>query len=361
MREIVINGRFMTRRMTGVDRFAYEILNAIDELVEISDQSVKGLKFKIVVPRNSQIEQRFRHVVIEEFGVFKGQLWEQLDLPFAVGKVSLLLSLCNTGPVFCRKHVVVIHDAATVRVASSYSHLFRLWYRILIPLLGRFSQRVLTVSAFSKQDISSAFGIPCSKIGVVSEGGEHILRAPKDETAIQRFGLVKGRYVLAVSSMAAHKNFKLLIEALAKIDSPTFDIAVVGGANLKIFGSDDLVDFTHINKLGYVNDSDLRSLYEAAMCFVFPSLYEGFGLPPLEAMNCGCPVLASNAASMPEVCGEAALYFNPHSANELAQLLLKVATNDNCCANLEAKGYVRAAQFSWHNAARQVVAECVCN
>lgn len=344
--------------MTGVDRFAYEILAAIDELIEISDSSAEGIKFKILVPSKSKIEQRFRHILIQEFGVFRGHLWEQLDLPRAVGKDDLLLSLCNTGPVFCRKHVVVIHDAATVRVPSSYSRLFRLWYRILIPLLGVFSRRVLTVSEFSKQDISTAFGIPASKIGVVSEGGEHILRDTGDESAIQRFGLVKGQYVLAVSSMAAHKNFKLLLDAVSKIDLPSFDVAIAGGTNLRVFGNNQIAESMYVKRLGYVSDGELRVLYENAMCLVFPSLYEGFGIPPLEAMICGCPVLVSRAASMPEVCGDAALYFDPLDAKQLSDMLMLVSKYQQIRLIHIGLGKKRAEMFSWRTAAHQILAEC---
>lgn len=359
MREIAINGRFLTRRAMGVDRFAYEILAAIDELIEESDSIIEDLEFKIIVPARSRVEIKFRHILIEEYGFFTSQLWEQLDLPRAIGKESILLSLCNTGPIFCRRHVVVIHDAATVRVPTSYSRIFRLWYRILMPLLGMFSSRVLTVSSFSKTDVSSAFGIPISKIDIVSESGEHILRVPRSDSAIQRHRLTKGQYVLAVGSLAAHKNFKLILEAFAKIDSPTFDIAVVGGANLKVFGSAELADSPRLKRLGYVTDSELRALYDDAMCFVFPSFYEGFGLPPLEAMNCGCPVLAARTASIPEVCGDAALYFDSHDADSLHKLLLDISTNATLYDELAKKGRVRAAEFSWLHTARKLIAVCL--
>ena len=345
--------------MTGVDRFAHETLTAIDELIKNDDPSLEGVRFKVLVPPNAALGQRFTHVPIEEYGSFRGQLWEQLDLPRAAGKGDLLLSLCNTGPVFCHRHVVVIHDAATIRVPASYSRAFRLWYRVLMPLLGLFAKRVLTVSEFSRKDIASAFGIPAKKISVVTEGGEHILRVQADDSVVQRFGLVAGRYALAVGSMAVHKNFRFLLDAFSKIASPSFELAVVGGANNKIFGAVDLDEAGCVKRLGYVSDGELRALYENAMCFVFPSVYEGFGIPPLEAMVCGCPVLASNAASIPEVCGEAALYFDPREAWELSDLLGKISSDKSTRASLIKKGRDRGDQFSWVNTARQVVFECL--
>lgn len=357
IRQIIINGRFLTRKMTGVDRFAHETLTALDKLIEGADSSLEGVRFKVLVPPKAGLGQRFSHIPIEEFGSFGGQLWEQLDLPRAIGKEDLLLSLCNTGPVFCYRHVIVIHDAATIRVPASYSLAFRLWYRVLMPLLGMFARRVLTVSEFSRKDIASAFGIPDKKIGVVTEGGEHILRVRADDSVIQRFGLPTGRYVLAVGSMAVHKNYQLLLDAFSRIASPSFEVAVVGGGDLKIFGAADLLEPTNLKRLGYVSDGELRALYENAMCFVFPSLHEGFGIPPVEAMVCGCPVLASNAASIPEVCGDAALYFNPRRSDELSALLQQISSDYSMRVNLVAKGRDRANQYSWQRAARQVIGE----
>jgi glycosyltransferase involved in cell wall biosynthesis len=245
-----------------------------------------------------------------------------------------------------------------VKMPMAFSRAFRLWYRVLVPLLGKVSRTVLTVSEFSRQEIASAFGVPRDKISVVVEGGEHILRIPADTTAIQRFGLSGRPYILAVSSMAAHKNFQLVLDAISCLGNPPFDVAIAGGANPRVFGVSGMVDCERVKWLGYVSDAELRALYESAICFVFPSLYEGFGIPPLEAMNCGCPVLASLAASIPEVCGDAALYFDPHDADELATLLLRVANDSALCAELVMKGHERAAQFSWEMAARQIVAAC---
>jgi glycosyltransferase involved in cell wall biosynthesis len=353
---ITINGRFFSRRPTGVDRFAYEVLSSINILIGDDDPAVRGLSFKIMLPPGVTPEQKFLYIPTENVGWSYGQMWEQWDLPRAVPQESLLLSLCNTGPVLLGRQVVVIHDAATVKMPMAFSRMFRLWYRVLLPLLGRISRKVLTVSEFSKEEIVSAFGVLRDKVSVVVEGGEHILRSPADTTAIQRFGLSSRPYVLAVSSMAAHKNFQLVLDAISHLKDPPFDVAIAGGANSRVFGIASMMDSERVKWLGYVSDAELRSLYESAMCFVFPSLYEGFGIPPLEAMNCGCPVLASRAASIPEVCGDAALYFDPHNAGELATLLLRMANDSALRAELAIKGHTRAAQFSWEMAARQILA-----
>lgn len=355
-KNIVINGRFLGRRMTGVDRFAYEVIASINGFIAGNDPDVQGLNFKIVLPPEVKPEREFSHIPMETVGSRQGQLWEQWDLPGAVPSDSLLLNLCNTGPVLLRRQVVVIHDATPVRMPMTFSRAFRLWYRILMPLLGRVSRKVLTISKFSMDEIVSAYSVPRNKVSVVVEGGEHILRSSPDKSAIERFGLSNRPYVLAVSSMAAHKNFRQVLEAIARLGNPPFDVAIAGGANSRVFGVSGMIDCESIKWLGYVSDSELRALYESAMCFVFPSLYEGFGIPPLEAMNCGCPVLASRAASIPEVCGDAALYFDPYNADELADLMMRMANDPVLRAELTEKGSARSEQFSWDRSARQVLA-----
>jgi glycosyltransferase involved in cell wall biosynthesis len=356
---IIINGRFFSRRATGVDRFAYEIISSIDELIDTNDPSVKGLDFKIMLPPGIKPDRTFLHIPMETVGTLNGQLWEQCDLPRALPQNSVLLNLCNTGPIVTRSQIVVIHDAAIAKIPAAFSLPFRLWYRILLPILGRVARKVLTVSEFSKKEIVPIFKIPQDKVSVVIEGGEHILRVQPEYAALKNFGLSDRPYILAVSSMATHKNFRLVLDAVSKIENPPFDIAIAGGANSRVFGDSGIVAGDNLKWLGYVSDSELRALYESALCFVFPSLYEGFGIPPLEAMHCGCPVLASRSASIPEVCGNATLYFDAENADELADLLGRISNDPALRTELKIKGHERATLFSWKKAALQVLASLV--
>ncbi len=355
---ISINGRFLGRRATGVDRFALEVIRAIDILMTERCPEVAGMNIELLIPHGVKSVPPFSSMTVRAVGSFGGQLWEQVDLPRASARGTLVLSLCNTAPVYWRNQAVVIHDAATAAIPQAFSRGFRWWYRLLMPMLGWVSRSVLTVSDFSRSELVERFKIAENKIRVVMEGGEHILRVPSDVSAIDRFGLAERPFVLAVSSMAAHKNFQLVLDAIAKLDDPPFDIAIAGGANSRVFGTAGLVHSDRIKWLGYVSDEELRALYEGAMCFVFPSLYEGFGIPPLEAMTCGCPVLAARAASIPEVCGNAAVYFDPRDAGELAAQLMRVASDADLRAELVNRGRAQAAKFSWETAARQVLAAC---
>lgn len=358
MSKISINGRFLGRRLTGVDRFALEVVRALDEQLYAQEQGLAGLQVRLLLPPGCPLPPPFKAITIEHVGRRSGQLWEQWDLPQALAADELLLSLCNTAPLLRRKQVVVIHDAATEAVPQAFSFVFRLWYRLLMPLLGKRALRVATVSEFSRAELQRAYGIAAQKIDVVIEGGEHILRKAAGSAALERFALSERPYLLAVSSMAAHKNFRLVLDALALMPNPPFDVAIAGGANAKVFGNADRVDDKRIHWLGYVSDDELAALYQQAWAFVFPSIYEGFGIPPLEAMQWGCPVVAARAASIPEVCGDAALYFDPRSAADLVQQLQRLVSDDPLRQQLGAAGRVRASQFSWQQAARQVVAVC---
>lgn len=358
MRNFAINGRFLARRLTGVDRFAIEVTKAIDSLLDTDPDYKNFGRFRIVAPRDCYVESAYKNIDVVCCGVSRGQLWEQVELPLLIRSDEHLLNLCNSGPIFLKKQIVAIHDAATVSVPNAFSAGFKLWYSFLMPRLGRQARRVLTVSQFSKGEILREFGVPCTKVAVVSEGGEHISRVSPSSDALDKFRLTGKPFILAVSSMAEHKNFRLVLEAISRIPDPPFDVAIAGGANARVFGNSGFLESDSVRLLGYVSDSELRALYENALAFVFPSIYEGFGIPPLEAMVCGCPVLASTAASIPEVCGDAALYFDPRSSEELAALMLKIASDETLRMELRDRGYRRSQQFSWDLGARQVLKVC---
>ena len=356
---IAINGRFLLRRQTGVDRFAGELCAALDQLLDAGDEMLDGVSLRLLLPHGEEPARDFAHIPMQRIGIGSGHLWEQFALARALAPGELLASLCNTSPLAVTKQLVVIHDAATAAVPEAFSLAFRALYRSMMPLLGRRARRVLTVSQFSHQELVSRFAIPEDRLSVVSEGGEHILRANADPSVLARHGLGRRPFVLAVSSMASHKNFGQVLAALQALGGDAgFDVAIAGGANPRVFGEFAMQAGGQVHWLGYVSDGELRALYQSAMCFVFPSKYEGFGIPPLEAMHCGCPVLAARAASIPEVCGDAALYFDPFSVADLSSALQRIAVDEPLRARLKAAGLQRCRAFSWESGARQLLAEC---
>jgi glycosyltransferase involved in cell wall biosynthesis len=184
------------------------------------------------------------------------------------------------------------------------------------------------------------------------EGGEHILREPADPGALSRHGLTAGQYALAVGTRAAHKNLDTLGDAAALLAARGLTLAAVGAVNPVVFrpAAADVKGAGAI-VLGRVSDAELRALYEGALCLIFPSRYEGFGLPPLEAMACGCPVVTSRAGALPEVCGDAALYFDAADPRSLTEALQRLLDEAGLAAEMRQRGLARADEFSWRRAA----------
>jgi len=344
----LVNGRFLGRPVTGVERFARESLRALDQAIP---HLMPRAELLVAVPPGEVTPLRLQHGRTIQIGRRQGHAWEQMEL--ARFRPDLpLLNLCNTAPVRRRGQMVVIHDAAVFSLPQAYHWRFRLAYRVLHHLLAFSAARILTVSDFSRRELSQHLSLPPERIGVVGGGGDHMLRLQPDDTILDRHGLRARPYLLAVSSNHLGKNFALVARAMLKLKQPGFDVVIAGGLNNNVFSNSEETWPPFIKRVGYVSDEELSSLYRHAAAFVFPSVYEGFGLPPLEAMTLGCPVVSSRAASMPEVCGDAAIYFDPRDADSFVQALdqvMRLERHDR--EDLRARSLARSRQWSWQGAA----------
>lgn len=343
---IVLNGRFLTQTVTGVQRFAREVGS---ELLRLRDDMMIA-----VPPGPVDLGGGFENASVETVGRRGGHLWEQIELPRFLASVGrpLLLSLTSTGPMSYRPQVSTHHDITYVRHPESFALAFRALYRVIVPRLLRSSARVITVSEFSAREIASHYRIPRERLVVVPNAADALFRSRRAEAVAVR-GTVGRPYLLAVSSPNAHKNIDRLIQAFLQLDEGD-DIS------LKIVGSQSS-SFTRrrvddsrgsIEVLGRVDDAELACLYAGARAFVFPSLYEGFGIPPLEAQAAGAPVLAARAASMPEVLGDSARYFDPLSVDSIAQAMSEVLGDAELRDELRRRSLENAARYTWaHSAA----------
>lgn len=347
---IAINGRYLTQGTTGVQRFATEIVAAADALAVAGEWPAA----RVLHPAGAR-DAGLRAFHAEAVGSRTGQAWEQIDLPRALGG-DLLVNLGNTAPVFAgARQAVVIHDAGAFDTPESYSFAFRSWYRILQKRLARGGATILTVSEFSRGRIASALGIDPATIGVLPEGGEHVLRVAADGDVLAKHELETARYALVVGNPAAHKNLSALTAAAAVLGQHGLVLAVAGAADPAVFRTGGGVAAEAARVLGRVSDAELRALYENALCLIFPSRYEGFGLPPLEAMVCGCPVVAAHAGAVPEVCGPAALWFDPDQPATLADALTRLIEEDGLREGMRGAGLLRAREFTWERAARALL------
>ncbi len=349
---LYINGRFLTQRQTGVQRFALEVLTALDATWKAEMDAAPAPV--LLVPKGAKTP-RLERVSIVSVGSLTGHAWEQIELPFA-SRDGFLLNFGATGPLFKRQQLITVHDAAVHVVPEAYSRAFRVWYKALVPLLSRTSAGVMTVSEFSKREVSKFFHVPPRKIRVCPEGKEHIERTTADDTVLERYGLKPGRYFLAVSSLSPHKNFRVITQALAHLVGKGVTVAIAGSTDDSVFHHVPEHETELVKLLGYVSDEALKSLLQNSIALIHPSRYEGFGLAPLEAMTVGCPVIASRAAAIPEVCADAAWYFDPYDARELADLMMRLAGDAAEQERLRSAGLERARSFSWLDASASYVA-----
>lgn len=342
---LYINGRFLSQRLTGVQRFARETLHAMDSLAAEGRIAPIPDRAEVLVPRGTEVPT-LRYFRAREVGVLQGHAWEQLELPWAA-RDGFLVGFGATGPLAKRNQVVTVHDAAIYAVPTAYTRAFRVWYQVAIHCLLRLTPQTVTVSEFSKRELCKYFRVASHRINVTSEGKEHILRLPSDESILLKHDLVPKGYFLAVGSMSAHKNFDIIPRALERLQDLTHPVVIVGGGDDSVFGSSQQSSHSQVKRLGYVSDAELGTLLGHALAYIHPSKYEGFGLPPLEAMALGCPVIAARAAAVPEVTGDAALYFDPDDADELASQLRRLADNPTLVMELSNAGLARSQQFSW--------------
>jgi glycosyltransferase involved in cell wall biosynthesis len=342
-----INGRFLTQRMTGVQRYAHEIVTALDE--RLADDRAAGLALRLIVPPAADAMPSLARIGICRTRFGSGHAWDQFILPFYAR--SGLLSLGNFGPVISPKHIVCIHDVNIFVCPESYSRAFRLTYRGLLPWVGRRARRVATVSRFSA-DMLEKYGV-CrgEKIFIAPNGHEHVLRWDATRARLPLLDRLERPFVLLLGSSAKHKNIDVVLEQARAFDEAGIDVIVAGGASDIFAATGSIADQSNIHHAGYVGDDELAALYENALCLAFPSKTEGFGIPPLEAMTKGCPVISSNAASLVEVGGDAVVYVDPDDGPRWREAIIGLSANEDIRATLAAKGRQRAALFSWKRSA----------
>ncbi|AWN41418.1 glycosyltransferase family 4 protein [Methylobacterium durans] len=353
MPKIVINGRFGTRALTGVDRVAQELSVALDRLV--IEGALPGLDIEVVAPPGNLRHLGLSAIPVRQTGRLTGHAWEQLELPRAC-RGAWLLNLCNTAPLTVRDALVMLHDAQIYQTPDSYSRAFRAAYRVLLPAAARRCRAVTTVSDFSRRELERFSVVPQGKAVVVPNGGDHIDRIEADPTTLDRHGLSPDSYLLAIGSLSPHKNLATILEAQARQTGPLRRLVIAGGANPRIFAAHGLPACPAAQFIGRVSDAELKALYAGAAALLFPSHFEGFGLPPLEAMRSGSPVIASTAAAVREVCGEAVVYADPARADEWVTRIEDIGRDAGLRARLREAGRAQAARFTWRHSALALIA-----
>ncbi|MBH2796494.1 glycosyltransferase family 4 protein [Serratia marcescens] len=347
---IYVNARFLTQEVTGVQRFA--------EMISLSlNNKINNITF--LCPSGVLRESVGKKLNVKLIGNCQGHFWEQVELPLFLKKNGspLLINLGSTGPIFYRNKIVTHHDITYLKYPRSYSVAFLIFYKIVIPFILRTSRHLITVSQFSREEIVNAYNYPKENISVVYNATDESFR-PASTTETPN----DDRYLLSVSSRNFHKNHHGMIGAFKRAlqispENKNIKIKIIG-KTARSFSKQGYAlecNSDNIEFLGRVNDEELINLYQNATAFIFPSFYEGFGIPPLEAQSCGCPVISSNAASMPEVLAESVLYFDPHSLEDMSEKINRIMMDENLRGSLSQKGLKNTRRFSWEKSAEELI------
>ncbi|MDD2753592.1 MAG: glycosyltransferase family 1 protein [Candidatus Portnoybacteria bacterium] len=369
---IGIDARFFGPKAKGLGRYAQKLIEELEKNDDQNDYTVflQRADFKAWQPKN----QRFKKVLADYRWY---SLVEQLFFPFKIyaQKIDLMHFTHFNAPVlYFKPYVVTIHDLILQKFPTAKNSLFgrfkyffkSIGYKIVISLVLARAEKIIAVSQFVKDDIIRSFGAPEEKVRVIYEGVP-ILDNSKGPTADSRGVLekykIKKPYLLYVGNAYPHKNLLRLAEAFKILRNKNYvelELVLVGGEDYfykklkqENCDSDGICFGGGVVFAGFVPDKELEALYQNAKAYVFPSLCEGFGLPPLEAMAYGAPVVSSSATCLPEILGETTHYFDAQNPSDIAQKINEVLTDENLRQKLIAQGFERIKKYSWRKMAEE--------
>lgn len=314
MKKVIINGFLLTgKEIYGVQRYAAELLYELDRIV-------KPGEIEVVVPQNGEREFRFQNIEVTRLKQANPEhkwSWNLFQFSRYVKKHhGISMDLTLTLPLL-NCDIVAIHDCIYERCkqnANTFKKKLGRVYHIAVTLLNTCrAKAVITVSHYSKEDISRFYCVPRRKIVVIGSAWQHFLRIESDDSVLEKLSLMGKPYCFALGSRLYHKNFRWIAEAAGQ--NPQYTFVVSGSSNLGT--SDTALDRNTKNLIyaGYLSDGEVKSLMTHCKAFIQPSLYEGFGIPPMEAMCCGAKCIVSNRTSLPEIYGDSVWYIDPLKYN----------------------------------------------
>lgn len=343
----VVNGRYLTQKATGVHRYAFEICNKLHEM---------GVDFHVAIPQEIHPDYKFSFKTVK-CGSLKTHMWEQISLPRYLKKIGkpLLISFTGCGPLNYSNQIMTIHDVSHERYPQWFSKNYYHFYHFMMPRIGRKAHAVLTVSEFSKKEIVDTLGIDSAKIHVVHSNVPFHNKPSREDILNYQPDTDREKYIIAVSSMDPRKNFVRLVKAFEKIEDKSVKLYIIG-MSFKAFNTPDQQKLISENVYlpGYIADDTLQKMYQNAELSVYPSLYEGFGLPPLESMTYGCPVINSDIPALREVSEDAALYVDPFDVEDITAKINQLLKDESLKQELRLKGLEQIKKYSWEKSAKQV-------
>lgn len=341
MNRFIVNGRFTARLLTGQERVAIELILELDKIV-------KPNQVQLCIPEYAECDLGLANIEVVKFGKTKSHLWEQIDfVRYVLKHKATGLNLTTTAPLL-RPDIIAIHDIS-YKVnprffTTMYGRISSIWHRFFYNSAKMFAKRIITVSTFCKNEISETYKIEPSRIAVLYNGWQHMNSIQSDKSIYDRYNSLNNKdFYFSLGSLAPNKNIQWILKSATM--NPDITFAIAGKANLTAYGSDySDVTCPNVLMLGYVSDGAMKQLMNDCRAFLFPSFYEGFGIPPLEAMSQGAEVVVSDIPPLREIFGDAATYIDP---NTPCKINVK-KTSD------EAKQAV-LGKFSWKDSARKLL------
>ncbi|MES2558578.1 MAG: glycosyltransferase family 1 protein [Bacteroidota bacterium] len=337
-RTVYINARFLTQQITGVQQFAFEICRYLQ---------CGEIEFVLLTPKGCVVPPSLSHLSHKEVGNNRGYVWEQIELPSFLKKqgIPLLLNFCNTAPIWYINQWVTIHDLAFMHHPEWFSKSFFRVYRFLIPRIAKRSKRVFTVSETIRKQLVTLLHVPDTKIELLHNGIHHeLLLEPRGDSASRK------KNILTVSSINPRKNLHTLIQAFSLVGLDGYTLMVVGAKN-EVFGKQSFATLPNVTFTGYVSNKELAGLYREASLFVSLSYDEGFGIPVLEALYCGCPVLLSDIDVYRECFGDVAEFTSPFDVQQAAAAIRKAIQHPPVAMGIE--GLLR--QYNYADSAKKLM------
>ena len=305
--KIYINGKFLTQQSTGVQAYAFGMMEAMKR---------QNIPFEVLSPKSTELSDSFN---AKKIGFFSNlNLWEQCSLPFFVNKQSnsILINFCNSAPLYAKHQIVTIHDLAfEQKDVKWFSFGFRRWYRFLIPRIVKTAKVIFTVSEFSKKEIITHYKVNSKNIKVIPNGLYANIKIASQQ--------IQENYVLLVGGNNPRKNAVFIIEQIEKIEKLGLKLVILNAGN-SVFDSSEIAIHPSIIQLNYVATEQYYSLIKYAKALIYPSLYEGFGIPILESLCLKTPVICSDLLVFRESYGDLPLYFGPTNSSEFSKALEKL-------------------------------------
>lgn len=364
---IGVNLLYMNRKLAGGSiTYGINLVNELAKLDNINSYLIYVNKDCEDLPIKIGSNFEIKVIPFHNKYVYVRYFWEQLIFPFYLLKdnLNLLHSLGYVGPLFCpAKHVVSILDLNYKRHSESMSLSKKILLGAMVKLTSIFSNKIITISNFSKKEICEGLKVRDDKVTVthLSGSNDESIKLDNDIDVKSLYG-IDSNYIIAFGSPSSHKNIVGLISAFSNLEKihKKIKLVLVGHQHNNIELNNFILKLNLLGKVtftGFVPDDHIFPLLKASKLFVFPSFYEGFGIPLLDAQTIGVPVASSNAASLPEVGNNGALYFNPYDIKEMTDVMLRILEDNKLSSDLIREGSINRSKYSWRKTAIQTL-EC---